>query len=318
LRSARRLYRLHVAIAGAGAAIVLAAGAAVVIRSNPAIPSSADIAQACGDWLSGGGAAALLGFAIVGLVGVVAGLALRSVWRQLGGARRYLRSLPPGERRVLQGTPCELIELDEPLACSAGYLRPRIYVSTGAVESLTPAELRAVLAHERHHAERRDPLRRLVARALADSLFFVPILGRISERYAALGELAADEAAVAAVGERRSLASALLKFSDGSALPAPVSGIAPERVDHLVGEPGSLSWRLPISMMGRSLVALASLAALVLLIWHGVINPTLQLPFLLAATCMVLMVGAPALLASWALLVSMRAVRGRRSVKARL
>jgi hypothetical protein len=313
VRSARRLYRLHVAIAAAGAAVVLAAGVTVLAHADPAIPSSGEIAEACGDWLSGGGPATLLGVALVGLLGMVIGLGARSVWRQLAAGRRYLRSFPAGAERVVERTSCRLLELDEPIAFCAGYLRPRIYVSRGAVERLAPAELRAVLAHERHHASRRDPLRRLLARALADSLFFVPILGRISERYGSIGELAADEAAVSTVGERRSLASALLKFSDDSALPAPIAGIAPERVDHLMGDPASARWRLPLLALGRSALALVSLAALVLLIWHGVIDPSLELPLLLAAMCMTLMVGAPALLATAALFASVRALQGRRS-----
>lgn len=313
MRSANRLYRLHVAIAAAAGAVVLAAGATALARARPSIPASQELADACSNWLSEGGPAALLGLALVLLVGTVAGLGIRSAWRQAKAGRDYLRALQIGGERVVHGTRCRLVELDQPLAFCAGYLRPRIFISQGALDRLTPVEIRAVLAHERHHVRRRDPLRRLFARTVADSLFFVPILRRISDRYGALGEVAADEAAVLSAPDRRSLASALLKFSEREPVPAAVAGIHPERVDHLMGDASSTSWRLPRSVIGRSVVGLWALAALVLLIWRGVVNPTLELPLLLAAGCMVVMVGGVIAFALISLSLSLRALRARRA-----
>lgn len=311
MRSAQRLYRLHTAIAVVGASVVLAAGATVL--ANPELPSSASVSEACDTWVSGGGPAALLGLALVALLATVAGLGLVSAWRQVGANRRYLRSLPIDGGDELGGIGYRLVDLAEPLAFCAGYLRPSIYVSRGARERLTESELSAVLAHEAHHLRRRDPLRRLAARAVADSLFFVPILRRISDRYHALGEVAADEAAVSSAGGRRSLASALLKFSEHGPAPEPVAGIDPERVDHLMGDPRSGRWRLPGSALGRSALAMGALGALVLLTWHGVLNPTLEVPFLLAAACMLLMVGGPIVLTALTVRVSVRSLRARRA-----
>lgn len=310
MRSARRLYSLHVAIAAAGVSLVLAAGATVL--ANPALPSSSSVSEACDAWVTGGGPAALLGLALVALLAGVLALGIRSAWRQVRASRRYLGSLS-AEERQLDGTPCRVVASAEPLAFCAGSLRPSIYVSEGALDRLTDGELRAVIAHERHHLRTRDPLRRLIARSFADSLFFIPVLRRISDRYHALGEVAADEAAVSTIGERRPLASALLKFSEHEPVPAPVAGIDPERVDHLMGDPGSASWRLPRSALARSALAVGGLAALVLLTWHGMLNPTLELPFLLAAGCMGLMIGGPVLLAALALRASVRGLLARRA-----
>lgn len=312
MRSANRLYRLQIAIATAAAAVVLAATTTVLAGASLATPSSEEVADACSNWISEGGPAALLGLAILVLAGTAVGFGARSLWRQTTASRHYLRSLPSGGDAVVEGTRCRLVELDEPLAFCAGNLRPRIFVSQGTLERLTPVELRAVLAHEGHHAHRRDPLRRLLASALADSLFFVPILRRISDRYRDLGEVAADEAALASVADRRSLASALLKFSEVEPVPA-VAGVHPERVDHLMGDSDSAGWRLPLSSVGRSVLALWALSALVLLIWQGVLDPTLEAPLVLAAACMTAMVGGPVLLAGMTLLVSARALRGRRA-----
>ena len=123
----------------------------------------------------------------------------------------------------------------QPLAFCAGLLRPRVYVSTGALERLGEAELAAVVAHEAHHAARRDPLRLLVARAIGDAYS----LGALPRREQALAELAADAAAVRCRGVAP-LASALLAFDP--------TAIAPERVDRLAGEAPRhevprMSWR---------------------------------------------------------------------------
>lgn len=310
MRGAGRLYLLHLALAALGAALLIGATTLIVGRQSLALPSSEAISDACDDWIAAGGPASLLGLSIAGLLLAAVGFGLRSLLRQLRASRRYLRDQPLSEDWAdVGGVRCRLIDSDEPRAFCAGYLQPRIYLSRGALRTLEPTELRAVLAHESHHQRRRDPLRLLAARALADSLFFIPILRRISERYAALGELAADEAAVAASGGRRPLASALLKFSEFPSRPTAVVGLAPERIDHLMGDPEATRWRLPGSPLARSALALTSLAAGSLLIWQGSLNPEAPLP--LAAACAAMMACGPILLALGALLLSRQAMRRR-------
>ncbi len=100
--------------------------------------------------------------------------------------------MPVRERRVIAGRRVLVVPAARPLAFCAGLLRPRVYVSTGALERLGEAELAAVVAHEAHHAARRDPLRILVARAIGDAYS----LGALPRREQALAELAADAAVV--------------------------------------------------------------------------------------------------------------------------
>lgn len=159
-------------------------------------------------------------------------LAVRSALRQIRDTRRFVASLHViGPARV--GPPRTYVFADDaPNAFCAGLLRPRIFVSTGTLETLRRDELDAVLAHEAHHARSRDPLRLLLARTARDGLFFLPGMHDLAERYAALAEAeaAADGAAVrASGGDRGSLAAALLAFD--SATSSAVVGIAPERVD---------------------------------------------------------------------------------------
>ena len=93
-----------------------------------------------------------------------------------------------------------VIELAAPMAFCAGWLRPRVYVSTGGLSRLSPDELAAVLAHEHHHKALRDPLRLAVGAVLSQALFFLPVLRPLHERYGDVAELRADAAARDAPG----------------------------------------------------------------------------------------------------------------------
>src|SRR4051794_26877069 len=156
-------------------------------------------------------AVVLVLLAALGVVVVV--LALIAAVREGQTSRRFLRRLAAMNPQPLHGA--LLIGDSIPRAFCVGLLRPRVYVSTGAVEMLDEAALEVVLAHERHHARHRDPLRLAAGRVLARALFFLPGLGDLAARQQALAELSADESAVAAVLEHRSaLARAMLDFSD--------------------------------------------------------------------------------------------------------
>jgi Zn-dependent protease with chaperone function len=186
-----------------------------------------------------------------------------TIWRGAAAHRRFAARMPVTAQRAIAGRRVLVVPNPEPLAFCAGLLHPRIYVSTGALERLRERELAAVVAHEAHHADRRDPLRILVARAIGDAYS----LGALPRREQALGELAADAAVVRSRGAAP-LASALLAFDAGR--------IAPERVDRLAGE-------APSSQVPRALVAGAGavVAALVVALTAGLIvdgHPRVCLP----------------------------------------
>jgi hypothetical protein len=225
---------------------------------------------------------------LVGVFGVVEiASVLRASWRQLKGYRRLRPML--GRAEPLGGDPgVKVIRDPRPQAFCAGYLRPEVYVSARAVELLTDAELDAVLAHENHHRRARDPLRLAAGRILSEALFFLPGLRPLSERYADLAELSADRAAVdASKGKKAPLASALLVFDEHG--PPGVTGVSPERVESLLGEPVSL--RIPALLLAGSLAALAALGAL---LWSlspaAAARATFNLPLLSSAPCIVVLV----------------------------
>jgi Zn-dependent protease with chaperone function len=196
-----------------------------------------------------------------------------------------------------------------PRAFCAGLLRPRVYLSSGAAQALGADELRAVLAHESRHRERHDPLRATLATVLTEALFFLPVMSRLRDGFVAVLELAADDAAVAAChGDAAPLAGAMLVFDD-AASPAGAVGIAPERVDHLLGTP--LTWRIPV----RLLVAGAlTVAAMLVGAWasgqHAVMRTTLAVPLLSHKPCVLVLACIPGLLAA----VAACWLRGRRAV----
>jgi len=130
----------------------------------------------------------------------------------------------------------------------AGLRRPAIYVSEGTLRTAGDAELRAILAHEEHHRARRDPLRLLLARVVADALHPLPPFAALAEREAALADLAADAATVDALGDRGPLAAAFLRFAT----------VAPERVDRLMRTGPAAT--MPLLLLAAACVALTGIA----------------------------------------------------------
>jgi Zn-dependent protease with chaperone function len=229
--------------------------------------------------------AVLAGFGLIVLI-----TAIRAAVRELRADAAFRRAMARQMPASVQGA--LVIDDDRPQAFCAGLLHPQVYVSRGALEILGAAELAAILAHERHHARRRDPLRLACTRVLADALFFVPPLRHLIRQQQSLAEIGADEAAVAAAGgERAALASAMLTFSEESGDGA--AGLAPERVDYLVGE--RLRWRFPLALVlivCFCLAALVTLAVLAAETARG--SATLAPPLVSAQPCIVMLALVPA------------------------
>ena len=217
--------------------------------------------------------------------------AVRAAWRQVRAHRRFTAVLEPVE--PLDRDPRVGVIRDlRPQAFCAGYLRPAVYVSRRTVELLGDSELDAVLAHEHHHRRVRDPLRIACGRVLSEALFFVPVLKPLCDRYADVAELSADRAAVrASAGREAPLASALLAFDENA--PPGTSGISPERVDSLLGQP--TRWRLPAWLLAGSVTALSALTVVIWLISESArAHATFYLPIVSSRPCLVIMSIVPA------------------------
>jgi Zn-dependent protease with chaperone function len=302
---ARTVWTLQCAL-GVAAAAVLGLSLAVALRAVTfAAPSATALASACRSFtLPELTFVSVASLALGSLALAVVLRAVRSLLRQLRASRRFLRALS-----IRGPAPGGAVVFDDarPQAFCAGLLRPRVYLSTSAAETLSAQELDAVLAHEAHHARLRDPLRVLIARMLSDALVFLPAVRRLGERYGALAELAADSAAIRGHGTEP-LASALLTFE--AADPA-VVGIAPERVDHLLGD--RPAWDLPVALLAWALVVLTAVAVVALRLHAASATTALSVPMVAAQLCMVamavvpLVAGAVAVLAGRRLLLTFRA-----------
>lgn len=141
-------------------------------------------------------------------------------------------------------------------AFCAGLFRQHVYVTTG-IANLAANEVDAVLAHEAAHARRRDPLRRLLARAASDVVFWFPLLRWWLRKHVENAELQADRAAIDHAG-RQGLAAALLAATALPPVAVPAMGGATEaRIANLLGDD------LPVRRPPLSLVALSLLGAIV-------------------------------------------------------
>jgi len=191
----------------------------------------------------------------------------RVVWILAQGARAVRRmqrapapaALPIWAARAGAGR-VECVSGKAPVAYCFGGLRPSILVSAGLVSELSPEELVAVLAHEDHHARRGDPLRRVMQQAMADVLFWLPVVHWWADRRREESELAADRAAIRRAG-RPPLAAALWKIGSylETSSTAAFAGAAELRVAQLLGD-DLRRQRIPMSLwMGSAAGVLIAL-----------------------------------------------------------
>ncbi len=198
-------------------------------------------------------------FATVALAALVAASMARVGLAIVSLARARARVLDlDADRTTLLGRDVLLVPTRRATAFCAGLRRPRVHLSSGTLELLDDRQLDAVIAHEQHHALRRDPLRMATRQVVTRALFFLPGLSSLAGRLDELAEQAADEHAVrAAGGDVRPLAGALLVF-DAAGAPAG-AGISPARVDRLTG--AAPSWSVPGRQVAVAVVVLGALGA---------------------------------------------------------
>jgi len=123
---------------------------------------------------------------------------------------RAIRKLPLADR----GLSVALIrDGSVKVAFTHGLIRPKIYMSTGLLDSLTAEEARRVLLHEIHHKKNRDPLRFFLVTLLKDAFFYLPVGGYITRRLHAVKERAADDAVIERTGDPFVFAETLLKVA---------------------------------------------------------------------------------------------------------
>ena len=171
----------------------------------------------------------------------------------------------PQSVRIVHGLPVP--------AFTAGWLRPRIFITADLARQLTSDELTAVIAHEGAHVARRDPLRLSLLRFLADALYYVPALRRLADDMSDEAEIAADDIAASGATTSVILASAIIRLAEWAdrystnahTMPTGAVGfyrasLLERRVRRLIGEDSPVSTHVT----RRSL---AGAAAVLTLVW---------------------------------------------------
>jgi beta-lactamase regulating signal transducer with metallopeptidase domain len=160
-------------------------------------------------------------------------------------------------------------------AFTLGWLKPRIYLTSGLIENLDPESLDIVIRHELGHCRRRDPLKHMILEAGSEILWFVPLVRKYVDRFKLLSEVACDMAAVKGGHDRLDVAKTLTSLAENPAwiiqTPRPAMSSVNDnlelRVRSLLGENLKYLIQLPrkaiiISSLIVSLIFLSTSAVL--------------------------------------------------------
>lgn len=198
----RRLRPSHAALVLSGLAVVAAvavAGALALVAFGFVVQQrwAADIAGWCRRLYGSHRVPAWQG-----LLATTALVAMAASWYRAYRARRAVIERHP------RLAPLDVVPTDEPIAYSVPGTPGHIVVSTGMLRCLDAGERRVLLAHERSHVEHRHD--RYVAGAeLAAAA--VPILRPLAAHVRFATERWADEDAADVVGDRRLVATAIVR-----------------------------------------------------------------------------------------------------------
>lgn len=106
-----------------------------------------------------------------------------------------------------------IINQEQAVALTMGFIRPVIVLSTGLIHMLEEQELEAVIRHEEYHMRHHDALRAMPAYLLSKMMWYLPILRWCYHVLKISAEVQADQYAVSRTGSPIGLGSALLKLA---------------------------------------------------------------------------------------------------------
>jgi len=198
----------------------------------------------------------LAGFGVV----VVGAAIARGLTAWTAARRRVRQWMTHARPLTLTSTalPAYAIDAAQPMIALVGLRRPRLLVTQGLIDALTPAELDAAVAHELGHQRGFDNFKRLVICSAPDLLTYFHAARVIEQRWAAAAEHLADRIGDSAAA-RCALASALVKVARLTptipAINEPIStlisgGEIASRVQRLLADddtiPSARTWRLGV------------------------------------------------------------------------
>ena len=254
------------------AAIVLAilAATAALPLTWPGSPQGDGQVPLAGQAVPGARVIAIAGFLVAAAVVLRAAGCVACELRRSQRDRREHAALVAATGRPGDEPDVVIVDHDAPAVYCLPCGRHQIVISAGALAALTPAQLRAVLAHERAHLRRHHHVILALATALARAFPRVPLLSQAQPQLAVLAEMAADDAAIRR-HRRDDLAAALIALATTGARPPALAASGPEAIARL---------QRILATQQQPRIGLARLAAIA-----GLIPPVFIacLPLLLAA-----------------------------------
>jgi hypothetical protein len=160
-----------------------------------------------------------------------AGARALAAWRRASDRARAWMATSRPLAIAGAGVPAFEVDVDTPIMALVGVWQPRLLVTRGLIDALTPEELAASVAHELGHSRAWDNLKRLAMCAAPDFLS-AATARRFERRWASAAEHAADHLnGDNSAAARCALASALVKV----ARLTPVQPLIAEPISTLVG-----------------------------------------------------------------------------------
>jgi len=175
-----------------------------------------------------------IGIMFVGILSLTAGAvsALASFlknYRKMIELRASIQTdLPPEVKSLarqcgIRRTDIKIVRSPDPFVYCHGFSRPQVFISTGLLGRLSAKELEAVLIHEAHHYHHHHPSLVFIAKLLARTFFFIPIIKELSRLLDTVIEINADQAVIFAQESSTHLRRALGKSLRVDPLPAAVA-----------------------------------------------------------------------------------------------
>jgi bla regulator protein blaR1 len=155
-----------------------------------------------------------------------------------------------------------------------GVFRSVLLLPEGVVESLTPAQLEAVIAHELCHVRHRDNLIAAIHMFVETLFWFHPLVWWIGKRMVAERELACDEEVLLLGADRRVYAEGILnvcKLYMESPLPC-VSGVTGSNLKKRIEAIMSNRFALRLTFAKRAVLAVAGVSVLAAPIVVGMLD----------------------------------------------
>jgi Zn-dependent protease with chaperone function len=179
----------------------------------------------------GGATVAGLGLTLAGLV--LARTVVLAIWH-LRAVRQHAVQHAQTARLIGRNEPglgAVLVDHAQPSSYCVAGPHPTVVLTTGALRALNPAQLQAVLAHERAHLRYRHHRLLALARIGHQVLPFVPLMRQADAQVTRLVEMHADDAATGA-RDTRPLATALVVLATSvTPVPTPAPGLAAAATD---------------------------------------------------------------------------------------